>query len=202
MNDTIEYYNRNAESFIAGTVSADMAGIRERFLHYVPVGGRILDAGCGSGRDALAFLHAGYTVDAFDASEEICRLASENVGFPVRCQRFEDLTGTDCYDGIWACASLLHVRKKDLPNVMQRLCKILRPGGVFYASFKKGTGERVKDGRFFCDMTQEGCRKLLEDSGFIVLELFDSGDVREGREGELWVNVIGRKINAPCSAVG
>ena len=104
--ETIQYYNRHAEEFCAGTFSADMSRSRDRFLAYLQPGSAILDAGCGSGRDTLAFLSAGYQVDAFDASEEMCRIASQKTGISVRKQRFEKLEGQELYDGIWACASL------------------------------------------------------------------------------------------------
>lgn len=193
MSETIEYYNRNAESFVSGTINADMHEIRDRFLKHVKPGGMILDAGCGSGRDSLAFMGAGYQVEAFDASPEICRLASETLGFTVECKRFEELTGESRYDGIWACASLLHVREKDLPDVMHRLAKLLKPNGILYASFKEGTTERVKDGRFFHDMTEQSCYGLFSEAGLEVLEVNRNQDVREGRSGEFWVNIIGEK---------
>ncbi len=190
MNDTVEYYNRNAGEFVAGTIHADVSEIRDRFLSYVKTQGRILDAGCGSGRDALAFSKAGYQVEAFDASPELCKRASEMLGFPVECKRFEDMTGGPQYDGIWACASLLHVREQDMKDVMHRLKGLLNPGGILYASFKEGETERVKDGRFFHDMTEESCKALFEEAGFSVLELFTSRDVREDHPGEAWVNII------------
>ncbi len=192
MNETIEYYNKNAESFIAGTVNADMSDCRDRFLKYIPDGGRLLDAGCGSGRDTDAFMRAGYLVDAFDASKEICRIVSENLGIPVACKRFEDLEGEDEYDGIWACASLLHVNAADLADVILRLKRSLKPEGILYASFKEGDSDRIKNGRFFHDMTLSSCEKFFIDLGFDILEIFESGDVREDRSGERWVNMIGR----------
>ncbi len=193
MNKTIQYYDQNAEEFISSTIEADMQEARERFLTYVRPGSRILDAGCGSGRDSLAFMKLGYSVDAFDASEEICRLSSEILGFPVSCKRFEELTGESEYDGIWACASLLHVRKENLPDVMERLKKLLKPSGILYASFKEGTAERIKGDRFFHDMTAESCHDLFSESGFDVLEITESEDVRDNRNGEIWINAIGRK---------
>ena len=193
MRETIDYYNNNAESFISGTLNADMRETRDRFLRHVKTGGIILDAGCGSGRDAQAFQKSGFQVDAFDASEEICRIASDLLGFPVACRRFEDLTGENEYDGIWACASLLHVEASDLPDVMERLNQLLKPDGVIYFSFKEGDKEWVKDGRYFHNMTAAGCCKLLEETGFEVLDIFETGDVREGRSEERWVNAIGKK---------
>ena len=190
MNGTIEYYNQNADSFISGTINADMSETRNRFLRYIKSGGKILDAGCGSGRDSLAFQQAGYQVDAFDASEEICKKATELLGFTVECKRYEELSGSEEYDGIWACASLLHVSGNDLPDVMNRLYALLKPEGILYASFKEGSSERVKDGRFFHDMTEQGCIDLLKNAGFEVLELYKSEDVRPDRT-EIWVNAIG-----------
>ena len=149
----------------------------------------ILDAGCGTGRDSLVFINAGYAVDAFDASEGMCRYASDLLKIKVKCMQFEELSGENEYDGIWACASLLHVNAVDLPDVLTRIKKLLKPDGVFYASFKSGSGERVKEGRYFNDMTTETCRKLFSESGFRILELFESEDVRPGRS-EDWVNVI------------
>ena len=193
MNETIAYYNRNAVNFIAGTLHADMSENRRRFLEHVKPGGRILDAGCGSGRDALAFKEAGYAVDAFDASPEICKRASEILGFPVDCKRFEELEGEEEYNAIWACASLLHVNQENLPDVLNRLKKLLRPDGVLYVSFKEGVSERVKNGRFFHDTTEEECKVLLEDAGLEVLEIWKSQDVREGRGEESWINGVGKK---------
>lgn len=192
MNSTIDYYNQNAEAFVSGTLQADMSYCRDRFMKYLSPGCRILDAGCGSGRDTIAFAEKGYEVDAFDASEEICRLASANTGIEVKCLRFEDLSGADEYDGIWACASLLHVRKKDLPEVFHKLGVLLKGGGILYASFKYGTGEREKNGRRFSDMTEQELTDLVTREGLNILELFRTKDVRPDRDEE-WVNVIVEK---------
>ncbi len=196
---TIQYYDENAEAFIAGTENADMQECRERFLHYLKPGRKILDAGCGSGRDVIAFKEAGYEVEAFDASAEICRIASKKTGIEVRQQRFEDLRGEDQYDGIWACASLLHLKPDDLSAVLKRLHNLLKPEGVLYASFKYGFGEREKDGRYFHDLTEETCREQLCEAGFSIRELFITQDVRSGRSQEKWVNAIAEKeVSCDC----
>ena len=127
MNEqTIRYYDEHAEEFVAGTENADMRECRERFLRYLKPGRKILDAGCGSGRDVIAFRKAGYDVDAFDASAAICKIASKKTEINVRQQRFEDLEGDSQYDGIWACASLIHVRPENLPDVLNRRERSLR----------------------------------------------------------------------------
>lgn len=220
---TISYYNENAEAFCAGTRTADMSEMRGRFLHYVQLGGLILDAGCGSGRDSKYFLKHGYRVAAMDASEEICRLASEYLEQTVECRRFEEITEKEIYDGIWACASLLHVPYAELSETIAKLGEALMDGGVLYASFKYGREgeetrkveqkqseqtenvwgkeERESGGRYFTDLTEEEWKKVLAEaekymSGFRIemVECFITGDVREGRGEEKWLNVVGRKV--------
>ena len=183
-DQTIQYYDEHAEEFCAGTINADMHECRSRFLKYLNPGQKILDAGCGSGRDTLAFLKEGYEVEAFDASSEICRIASERTGIDVKCGRFEELSGIDKYNGIWACASLLHVNRNYLPDVFNSLYRLLKRKGILYASFKFGSGERYKGDRYFCDFTEDECRKLMGDIGFDVKEIFNTNDVREDRSNE------------------
>lgn len=192
MNSTINYYNNNAKEFCEGTLQADMSLCRNMFLKYMVANGHILDAGCGSGRDSKAFQELGYAVSAFDASEEICCFATEYLGQEVQCRRFEDVTEENCYDGIWASASLLHVAKKNLPDVLTRLKRALKAGGILYASFKYGETEKMRGERSFSDFTEEQAKQLFFENGFEVLEFALTGDVREGRADEMWCNIVGR----------
>jgi 2-polyprenyl-3-methyl-5-hydroxy-6-metoxy-1,4-benzoquinol methylase len=150
--DTIGYYDRHAADFAARTASVDMEPIYRRFLPHIRIGGRILDAGCGVGRDTLAFADRGYDVVAIDASTEMVRLACERVGAraAVHLMRFQDVQWCNEFDGIWTCASLLHVPTASFGGIARRLTAALRAGGVWYISFKVGVGERVVGGRLFC----------------------------------------------------
>lgn len=191
---TIEYYDCNAGDFIEGTVNVDTGSLRERFLKYLPEGGSILDLGCGSGRDSKCFKDAGYEVTAIDASRELCIKASEYAGIDVRCMRFEELDDVDKYDGVFACASLLHVPEKDLPDVLTKIKTALKPRGVLYASFKYGDFAGERDGRFFHDMNEESVDKLFSNApGFRVEEMWQSYDVRRDKDA-YWINVIARNI--------
>lgn len=191
---TIDYYDKNAQDFYKGTVNADMSLWRDEFESYLSANAAILDAGCGSGRDSLAFINHGFNVKACDASKEMCILASKLIDHEVENKCFEDIDYHNEFGGIWACASLLHVSENDLPDVMNKLYIALKNDGVIYASFKYGNGQTVRGERIFTDMTDVSVRKLMENSGFNIVEIGFSMDVRSGREDEKWVNVIGRKV--------
>lgn len=193
MNQTISYYDKNAAEFCKNTIDADMSFCRNKFLKYLKTGSAILDAGCGSGRDSVAFKQIGYHVTAMDASLEICKEAEKVLRQKVICKTFEELDDENVYDGIWACASLLHVSKERMEDVLCRLKYALKDGGVLYASFKYGDEEKIVNGRFFNYYNERSLRRLMRENGFEVLELFVTQDVREDRQEEKWVNVVGVK---------
>jgi SAM-dependent methyltransferase len=193
----IDYYQHNAGTFFADTVQVDMAPLYGRFLPLLPEQALILDAGCGSGRDAAAFVKLGHGVIAFDASPALVALAEDHLGQPVQRLRLQDIAWQDEFDGIWACASLLHVPPSELPEVMQRLCSALKPGGVLYASFKYGSGEREHHGRRFTDLDEPGLVALLRGVPELQpLEAWATGDLRPGREAERWLNTLLRRTEA------
>ncbi len=191
--ETIAYYDEHADDFCKSTVCADMHVCLEEFLSYLPVQGLILDAGCGSGRDSRYLLDRGYQVEACDASKEICAWAEKHIGIPVSCFSFEEMEIREKYDGIWACASLLHVAAADMEDVFFRLCRALKTGGILYASFKYGEGERIKDGRHFTDYTENALKRLAEKTGFSVMKCFLTQDVRAEYKEQKWVNLIAGK---------
>lgn len=191
---TLKYYQDNAQTFFDGTVNVDMSSLYETFTRHLAPGARVLDAGCGSGRDAKAFQGMGYQVEAFDASSAMVNLAREHTGLPVQLMTFADVDWKEEFDGIWCCASLLHVPAFELPGVMQRLADALKPGGVWYVSFKYGDGEREVDGRRFTDMDEVGLWRLLGAMPCVEIEsLWTTKDKRPGRD-EVWLNGILKKI--------
>ena len=195
MDKTLSFYNSNASSFIERTVAADVGTLRERFLKYIPQNGYVLDFGCGSGRDTKCFLEAGFRVDAVDGSEELCTAASEYSGVKVRCMDFFELDAEEQYDGIWACASVLHVEKDRLPELFRIMADALKPGGVMYLSFKYGDFSGTREGRHFTDLTEKSFREILvrfEDLS--IEEEWISEDVRPDRTVR-WLNEIVRKAS-------
>lgn len=190
---TLEYYQRNAQDFFSSTVNVDMESLYQPFLRYIPEGGRILDAGCGSGRDSKAFLEKGYLVEAFDASSEMASLASQHAGLHVKQMMFNDIEDVVHYDGIWCCASLLHVSAEELPGVMRKLARALKKAGTWYVSFKYGETERVKDGRHFTDLTEQRLEKLIAPlTDITLLSSWTTRDKRPDRD-EMWLNALLQK---------
>ncbi|PXW20991.1 class I SAM-dependent methyltransferase [Pantoea sp. JKS000250] len=218
-----DYYRQNAQRFFTDTASVDMSALYPPFVNCLPPGARILDAGCGSGRDVKAFSEMGFDVEAFDASVELVELARQLSGKPVAQMRFQDVDMVERYDGIWCCASLLHVSEAELPGVMTKLAMALKHGGVGYLSFKHGRGEREKDGRRFTDMDAAGLQKRVEGVNSVgggilaknkmgikkeagseditvkrfaleIDKIWQTGDVRIGRGDEVWLNAIIRKV--------
>ena len=194
MNNTINYYNQNAENFIANTQNADMHPTQERFLRLLDANTSILDFGCGSGRDTKYFLEKGYRVTATDGSSELCRLASEFTGIKVKEMLFQELDAINQYDGIWACSSILHLPKKELLPVIQKMCEALKDNGIIYTSFKYGDFEGERNGRYFTDFTEKTFREVVEKIPELTIEEhWITSDVRPGRGEEKWLNLLLQK---------
>ena len=194
VDKTLEYYQKNADLFVEGTVSVDMHDAQMRFLRMLPPHAYILDFGCGSGRDAKAFLDQGYQVDAVDGSPELCCMASELIGKPVKQMLFDDLSVSNQYDGIWACASILHLPRRNLVDVLPKISNALKTDGVLYASFKYGSYEGMRDGRYFTDFTEESLGNLMDEvPSLLIVDTWITDDVRPERE-ERWINTLARRI--------
>ena len=194
VNKTLNYYNQNADSFIEGTVSVNFKEVQDKFLQLL-LGKKILDFGCGSGRDTIYFLKSGFDVTATDGSEELCKYASEYTGIQLKQMLFQDLDDVDYYDGIWACSSILHLSKNELRIVMNKMSRALKSGGIIYTSFKYGNFEGERNGRFFTDFTIDEFTDFVKDvKEMAIEEYWITGDVRPGRGDERWLNLILRKI--------
>lgn len=227
MNETLSYYETHSEDFIVSTQNVDFSQTQDKFLSYLADEKNfqnedklILDFGCGSGRDTKYFLSRGFKVRATDGSEKMCDAASKLTGICVQKMDFLDLNENEKYDGIWACSSILHLPKKDLKTVLQKIEAALKPNGVFYTSFKYGTFEGFRNGRYFTDLTEESFSQLVDElnanignqnviaekqnviaeekeaslrakrTNLRIKELWISEDARKTHAGEKWLNAI------------
>lgn len=193
--DSIAYYDKNSEEFFLRTIHVDMNKIYEKFLNHIPEGVRILDAGCGVGRDAKFFVSKGYDVVPFDGSIEMVKLASDLLRSPVLHMRFQEMNFFNEFDAIWANASLLHVPYENLRKVIASFYTSLRPCGVLYASFKYGSSMQQVEDRQFFDMNEASLDPYLEGL-FSPLEIWRSKDTRDkiaSNQDEGWLSFIARR---------
>ena len=190
---SIDYYEQHADAFVADTLAVAMDSLYQRFLPYLAPGAHILDAGCGSGRDVRFFREQGFRISAFDASAELVKRARQWSGVEVTCCRFEEYVSPQPVAGIWACASLLHVPHSRLHSVLAHLASQLQEGGIFYCSFKYGSGQSERGGRTFTNLDETSLQALLQGLPLACVELWQTGDQRPGRESERWLNVLLRK---------
>ena len=177
---TLNYYNSNAAVFSETTKNVDFSEVQQIFTKHLSPDASILDFGCGSGRDTKYFLNNGFHVTATDGSVVL----------------FEELDDRNQYDGIWACASVLHLSREKLPNIFHKMHQALKTNGIIYTSFKYGTFEGERNGRYFTDFTEVMFEKFAKQiSGLQIEKMWITGDVREGRGDERWLNILLRKTD-------
>jgi SAM-dependent methyltransferase len=195
--NSVEYYDRHAERFYQETLHIDMGELYSPFLELIPKGGKILDAGCGSGRDSHYFLNQRYDITAFDASEALANLSSKLLNQKVLNTTFQKLEYENEFDGVWACASLIHVARQEMSGVLMRLTKALKRGGILFASFKYGNGEYQSEGRQFNNYDESSIKVLLSNHTELTWKrLWISLDKRRDRQNEKWLNLLLQKRDA------
>lgn len=199
---TIRYYETNADEYAARTISADLSPLYRAFEARLRPGCRILDLGSGSGRDSRHFLEKGYDVLAADPSPAMCAKTRETAGARTVPLRAEDLEFSDAFDAVWACASLLHVRERDMPDVLNRISSALKTGGTAYLSWKYGSGEREDGQRRYTDYTPESLERLLAGVPSLrVVSIWVTEDLLPGRTVR-WVNALAEKVSDPVRTDG
>jgi len=185
------YYESNAEHYAAETFSADMSEQYQRFLTLLKDGVKLLDVGSGSGRDACYFQKQGYQVTALEPSKNLGREIRKVFSGELVCSDIQNYRPTERYDGIWACASLIHLQEEEVLQFFEKIDQYLNDNGIIYISGKNGlsTG-KVEDGRFFLEFTEQMVEKILTVNKQLQLEqLWYTEDVR-GRRGFRWLNVV------------
>lgn len=186
------YYKENKEQFINNTIDCDMSFHYQLFEKYLSNNTKtILDIGFGSGRDSLYFSKK-YEVYSIDQLNEFCEHAKTLGLTNVYCMKAQDINFINKFDGIWACASLLHIPSYELVDVLNKCYKALKDNGVMYCSFKCGEFEGERNGRFFLDLIEERFRQYVSKTNFKLLEVCITEDVRPDRT-EKWLNVVLKK---------
>jgi 2-polyprenyl-3-methyl-5-hydroxy-6-metoxy-1,4-benzoquinol methylase len=192
--DSIEYYNQNAAEYFEQTVNIDLQECWDHFTELLPEGGSILDLGCGSGRDSAYFIDHGFDVTAMDASEEMCDLASIHIGQDVLKLSFDEIDFDEVFDGIWACASLLHVPGHKVDEILNKINKSLKINGILFMSFYYGDFEGERDGRYYRDYRTKTLKELiLKQEDMEIIDIQKHEDTR-GDLGHTWIYALVRKV--------
>lgn len=193
MQSTIDYYNRNADSYYWTTVGIDMSKLRNMFASYLPAEARVIDLGCGSGRDVMAFCDMGHDACGLDAAKDLVEIAKERLDIKVVLGDMSTWKAGEPYDGIWCCASLIHLDDKEKERFFDNLKHNLKPGGVIYISVKEGikTGTD-EEGVYTGNCTEAELKNYLSGAGCEIADSVVTEDEMR-RPGVKWLNVIARK---------
>lgn len=192
--NTIAWYDAEAAVYTSRGKSAKTKAL-DNFMRIVRPGGSVLELGCGAGQDSEALLTAGFDVTPTDGTAAIAAAAEKRLGRPVRVMLFEELDERSAYDGVWANACLLHVPRAELGPILDRVHAAMKPGGVFYATFKAGEAEgRDKFGRYYNYPDEEWLRQTYRPERWQSLEI--GGGTGSGYDGvpTNWLNVLAVKF--------
>ena len=172
---TLDHYERSVPYY---TLAFDASHSRhlDAFLDRLPEGARVLELGCGTGRDAARMIERGFDVDPTDGTAAMIVKANERHGVNARQMRFDELAAHEEFDAVWAHACLMHCPLGALPSVLRAVHDALVPGGLHHASFKRpeaGEADEFRDdrGRLNSRITPERVRALYEEAGFTLLDL-------------------------------
>lgn len=191
---TLLFYETNAQLYAEQTRGIDLSHLYEPFLTAVTKGGKILDIGCGAGRDLKRFAEEGFEAVGIDPSEKLAAMAIEFSGCKVLVSEVQDLNFVEEFDGAWACASLIHLPRRQLSGALEKIFSALKPRGVLLVSMQMGSGEAVtNDGRFFTRYSSQELSDATERSQFELINVWITPDSLPGRDSITWINVIARK---------
>jgi len=194
---TLAFYDENAVRYALQTGQADLRQLYARFLPLLPLAGRILDIGCGGGRDLRAFRAFGFDCIGMDPSPHLAKIAAEFSACEVVVSRAQDLSLVEEFDGIWACASLLHIARSELPLTLVRVRNALKSGGVLFLSMQEGRGSAVAaDGRFYEWYSARELDAMTVAAGLEVISHWSTPDALPGRESVSWINLLAGKPKA------
>lgn len=191
---TIDWYQTNAEAYFSETAHLDNSNLLSQFLKDVPRHAPVLDLGCGSGRDLKAMIDLGYQAIGLEPAPALAALAKQNAKAVILQMTAEDaVIPSESFGGVWACASLLHVDRGELPDLLARIAAWLKPAGSFYTCFKDGSHDTIDArGRHFTNFTLAEASALVEAAGFELISAWQTESIVPGRV-QVWNNILARK---------
>ncbi len=204
IQQTIDVYDQMALEYAQQAEKYGVPTERKKFCSLLPPGGMILDAGCGPGRDSAYFIENGFGVVGVDLSDNllaIARMKAPGAQY-IRMNLLDLDFSVNTFDGIWACASLHHLRYTDVPGVISRCYTMLKTSGIFFVLVKSGSGEHVKKEssipdkkRLFSYYSMEYVTTILTDAHFHILDCYtlDENILHPERKGQWWIACFAQK---------
>ncbi len=184
----MNYYSNNALAYIEKTKDLDMSSEITRFLKALGRKGTILDLGFGSGRDSLYFQNLGYEVYSLDPTKEFCE-NGRKIGLKNVIEGYaQGLNFQNKFNGIWACASLLHLSSEDLIKTLKKCRSALKKDGIMYASFKYGDFEGIRDERLYNNMTKDKFLQICNQTELHCIDIWISSDKQN--RGNDWISFL------------
>ena len=192
--ETLRFYAAEAPDYVASGKNGVCRHL-DGFLDRLAPGAHILELGCGGGRDSEAMLARGFQVDPTDGVPEMAAKAQARAGIRARVMRFDELAAIEQYDAVWTHASLLHVPRPALPDILARVRRALRPGGLHFASYKSGgRAGRDRFDRYFNYLTVAEAEDAYAASGHwkrVAVDEYEGGGY-EGGTGP-WIALTMRR---------
>ncbi|MGY4395375.1 SAM-dependent methyltransferase [Sphingomonas sp. UYAg733] len=192
---TAAYYETRAEEYAAATMALDVSERIARFAGSLAPGAKVLDAGCGAGRDLVGLKASGLDPIGLDCAAPLVEIARRTSGLPVVVGDLRDPPfPPSSFDGVWAMASLLHLERAETTAALRSLTDLLVPGGILFASVKRGTGQACdEDGRWFTLHDELGWEGHLRDAGLQIIEIIGEPPAHAiGSVSPGWISSLAR----------
>ncbi len=194
---TVGHYEDNADSFWQGTkdhdVTQNYAALLSRFEQGVSLD--ILDFGCGPGRDVSYFKSLGHRPVGLDGSERFCEMARQYTGCEIICQGFLQLDlPSAAFDAVFANASLFHVPRQALPQVLTQLHACLRPGGILFSSNPRGNSEVWSGERYGNYLELDEASACLQSARFTILHHYYRPEGLP-RDQQPWLAIVCKSVS-------
>ena len=192
---TLHFYESRGREWAASHPPGSYGRELDEVLDMLDPGALSLELGCGDGRDAERMLARGFTVLPSDGSPRLATLASERLGRDVPVMRFSELEATEVFDAAWCQSSLLHAAEAELPAILARVHRALKPGGWHWASYKGGHGAaRDEFGRFFSYLPRRRLEAAYRGAADWAELVIVTGEGHSfGGTTTTWHNVLARK---------
>ncbi len=183
----MNYYDDNYQDFISRTLEVDMSELYIPFCNKLASESKILDIGCGPGRDLKYFSSIGHIPIGLEPSQQLADFGRKYSDCKIIETTIQEFQSETLFDGIWACASILHLSSSELGEALHNIAGLMHGGSIFYCSFKLGSHEGIRNGRYFNDQTMDSFTELLPES-LKISQSWISEDLRP-QTLQKWLNL-------------